>query len=171
MNRKSIYSFFANIDEYHLYNYEGSEKNLLIISNLIYIILFLVLFIKINKNNKKDDSEDDSEVDQEIKKKDNKYKQIFILLIAAFISSYYHYNQCHNKDLLKYRSCYKIDLIMCFFIMIIIILNFKINSNIFILFIISLLLFCMVFTIKTYIYCHSLWHITTGLIIYLLLID
>ena len=139
---KTIYSFFTNIDEYHLYNYTGFEKNLLIYSNIIYIILFL-LFINLKNI------------------KNNNY--IYILIIIFLISTYYHYNQCHSNDITKFKNCYKIDLIMCICISIIIYHNIKIklNSKIIILFLISLILFCVVFTIKAYIYCHSLWHITS----------
>ena len=132
----------------HLYNENRYDKQLLVFSNFIFIYIFYIIH----------------------KKYKNK-KIIYVLILIFFISTIFHFMQCNHSHKQYTNICSKIDVITCFSVSILVLIFYyhKLNLQIIILFLVSIFLLTKHKSVTEYIYCHSAWHITIGIAIYLLL--
>ena len=142
-----IIDFFN--DKIYLDKENRCDKNLLIVSNIIYLIIIYSLY-----------------------KKNKLYYPNNLVILILLVSSVYHTLQCHHHNHKNIDFCYFMDILGCFISGFIIFCKFydKINLTVVLLFILALYLFCKYETLTIYIYCHSFWHILTGIILYLILI-
>jgi hypothetical protein len=157
-----IFNFFNWLQSGpYLYNH-GNFKNILVYSNIIFIIMAL-LVIKYKNNYS-----------------EHYIKYTFslsLLIIMGFISAKFHHCQCKDSQD-KFKKWCKIDVLSATTLGIIFfIVYFKnINRHIILLFIITTILFIYspnrnsINGIDTYIVTHSLWHILSSLIFFLLIV-
>jgi hypothetical protein len=132
----------------YLGNIERNDKYLLVFSNLIFVYIFYILY------------------------KQNKIsKRTYLLIFIFLISSFYHFNQCHNHNNNMVDLCVLMDFFTCVIIgFILLFCNYnKVNLKVILLLILSFFLLDRYKYNTEYIYCHSLWHIFMGITLYLLL--
>ena len=141
--------YFKDHKLLHLHDHKCCFKSLLILSNLIYIIILLLL-IRLDIKNK---------------------WYLVILFVSIFtISSIYHYYQCYNSNYNYYTTlkCCDIIFILFFIIVTFALYKIKMNLKIILLLIISLIIWNKQNDKNLYVYYHSLWHILSGLTVFLI---
>ena len=139
--------FYDDHKKLHIHEYENNSKQLLVYSNIIYLIVFLLI------------------LKQDIP---NKILAIFLLLTVFATSTFYHYIQCNHDNYNYYCNSKLCDVSVVIGATLLIILLVKIKLNIFLilLIIIAIYFFMKYETLDIYIYSHSIWHVLTGIIIY-----
>ena len=143
----------------YLYNY-NNFKNILIYSNIIFILICL-LVIKYKKNYNKNYT---------------KYSlSLLLVFIMGIISAKYHHCQCYNT-FNGFKKWFKIDVLFAFIISLICITCYYKNINKKIIYLIILLIILFSYSpdknkLNIYIITHSLWHILVSIIFFLLIIN
>ena len=145
----------------YLYSH-NNYKNILIYSNIAFIIIAL-LVIKYKKN---------------YSEHNIKYTlSLLFLIIMGFISAKYHQCQCHDSHT-EFKKWIQIDILFSILLgFTFLIFYFKnINSQIILLFAITIILWLYKPDVKNnksrniYIITHSLWHILSSVMFFLLII-
>ena len=151
----NFYNYMTNT--LHLHNEKRYDKQLLILTNFVFIYIFYILY-----NKKQNYYNYDS---------NNFNKLYYLLILIFFVSSIFHFMQCNHSHKPYTDVCSKIDVITCFSVSIFVLIFYyhKINLQIMLLFLLSIYLLNRWGSVTEYIYCHSMWHITIGIVIYLVL--
>ena len=142
----------------YLYNY-NNHKNILIYSNIIFILIAICI-IKYKENFN-----------------ENKLKyssSLLFSIIVGFVSAKYHHCQCHDTHK-KFKKWLKIDILSAFILSLVGLIYYYKNIDMKIIYLLIITLFLYAYPInekKLYIYIitHSIWHILTSFIFFLLII-